>query len=227
VWTKQFVWMRVYDAEVILGRSFEDLFQRGLDRLCQVHEPLVLISSFGKRKSSRLAWVSPESRVQLFRRVRDIDEMVEITDVLTSFFDDPRVVGAARPLVARDHRARSEPFERVECCDPLQPPGVVGLDEKRVDVIVRHVSRDNEAERRNLQNGGIERIGVTNFNRSDAGEAFADDAKAEPMVCALTNPSGVTPALELNGRVDQAHMAEGLWKVAQLLARRGLQLFSE
>jgi hypothetical protein len=62
---------------------------------------------------------------------------------------------------------------------------------------------------------------------SDAGEAFADDAKAEPMVCALTNPSGVTPAFELNGRVDQAHMAEGLWKVAQLLARRGLQLFSE
>ncbi len=65
-------------------------------------------------------WIELEHLVVEFLRARRrLNEAVEVADVLSGLFDDPRTVVALGSLVCSDNCARVEGLDLVECGKPL------------------------------------------------------------------------------------------------------------
>src|SRR5258708_1939015 len=113
--------------------------------------------------------------VQLSARFRRLSDAVEVADVLTRLFDDPRVVGAFSTLVAGDHYIGVERFDGIKRTDPLLSLLEIRLGEVEVDVVVGDVSGNNQPDRGDVQNGGAVGVAMSNF---DGDQFFAFELEA-------------------------------------------------
>src|SRR5258708_17578686 len=91
--------------------------------------------------------------VQLPARLRCLSDAVEVADVLTRLFDDPRVVGAFSTLVTGDDYVGGERFDGIERTDHLLSFLPIRLGEVEVDVVIGDVSGNNQGDRGAGPNG--------------------------------------------------------------------------
>jgi hypothetical protein len=86
---------------------------------------------------------------------------IEITNVTSGFFDVARRAIGVNYAMARDDRSRMQSFDLIEGEEPLAPGFFVGFGEIGVRVVVDSISRDNQADRRHMQRGGVGGVGMT------------------------------------------------------------------
>ena len=77
------------------------------------------------------------------------------------------VLAIAGSRVPGNHRLRVQGLDRVERSDPVAPSLRVGLGEVEVNVVVRGVAGDDEADVRGVQAAGLVGVGVAEFDHDE------------------------------------------------------------
>ena len=92
-------------------------------------------------------------------------QAVEIAKVLPRLGNDAGIIVVFRHLVPGDHGFRFQGLKLVERGDPLKPALGVGLAEIGMNSVVDGVPGNNQSDRRDVQAGGVSRIGPPRVHR--------------------------------------------------------------
>src|SRR5580704_18400250 len=92
-------------------------------------------------------------------------QAVEITKVLPRLANDTWIIVVFRHLMPGDHGFRFPGLKLVERGDPLKSALYVGLAEVGMNSIVDGVPANDQSDRRDVQAGGVSRIGPPRVHR--------------------------------------------------------------